>query len=86
MLSPERALQIVLDQAYLLEPVELRLLDSRGMTLAEEIVSDMDIPPFDNSAMDGFAIRSPDTSGASIHNPVRLKGLEEDRPAGHPPQ
>ncbi|GFP21766.1 molybdopterin molybdotransferase [Candidatus Hakubella thermalkaliphila] len=86
MLSPERALQIVLDQAYLLEPVELRLLDSRGMTLAEEIVSDMDIPPFDNSAMDGFAIRSPDTLGASLHNPVRLKVLEEDLPAGHTTQ
>jgi molybdopterin molybdotransferase len=53
------------------------------MTLAEEIVSDIDIPPFDNSAMDGFAVRSQDTLGASPQNPVRLKVLEEDLPAGH---
>lgn len=86
MLSPEQALQIVLDQAHLLESIEVRLLDSLGMTLAEEIVSDIDIPPFGNSAMDGFAIRSQDTLGASPQNPVRLKVLEEDLPAGHTTQ
>jgi molybdopterin molybdotransferase len=44
-----------------------------GRVLAEEIVSDINVPPFNNSAMDGFAVRSADVSGASMEMPVGLR-------------
>ena len=42
---------------------EVGLLDALGRTLAEEVVASEDVPPFANSAMDGFAVRSADTPG-----------------------
>ena len=59
-------------------PVELRLLDkAQGYVLAEQISAASDLPPFDNSAMDGYALRSADTAGSSIDNPVRLSIVGE---------
>jgi len=49
--------------------------------LAEEVVAAGDLPPFDNSAMDGYALRARDTVGAAEDRPVRL-GVLEDLPAG----
>jgi len=51
-----------------LEPERAPILEALGRVLAEEIVSDTDIPPFDNSAMDGYAVRAADATGA----PARL--------------
>jgi len=48
--------------------------------LAEEVVAAGDLPPFDNSAMDGYALRARDTVGAAEDRPVRL-GVLEDLPA-----
>jgi molybdopterin molybdotransferase len=45
--------------------------------LAEDAVSPLTIPPLDNTAMDGYAVRSADTTGASDHNPVRLRIVGE---------
>jgi molybdopterin molybdotransferase len=55
-----------------LEPEPVPILDALGLVLAKEIVSDIDIPPFHNSAMDGYAVRSADVAGASPGSPVRL--------------
>jgi molybdopterin molybdotransferase len=55
-----------------LEPEPVPILDALGLVLAKEIVSDIDIPPFHNSAMDGYAVRSADVAGASPASPVRL--------------
>jgi molybdopterin molybdotransferase len=47
-------------------------LDAQGRVLSQEIASDVDIPPFDNSAMDGYAVRSSDVVRANPSSPVRL--------------
>src|ERR1051326_9076621 len=60
------------------------LSQARGLTLAEAVVSDIDVPGFDNSAMDGYAIVSADTAGATREKPVVLQ-LIEDLPAGTAP-
>lgn len=81
MISPEEARAIVLNEVKTLPACEVDILDSLGSVLAEDVVSDMDIPPFDNSAMDGFAVKTSDAKGASRENPVRLK-IVDDQPAG----
>lgn len=45
--------------------------------LAEDIVSDIDIPPFDTSHFDGYAVRAEDTYKASLQNPVRLRVVSQ---------
>jgi len=81
MISFEEARKIVLDSVHALDPVELPILDALGLVAAEEVVSAEQIPPFDNSAMDGYAVRAEDTAGASGESPVELKVLM-DLPAG----
>jgi molybdopterin molybdotransferase len=49
------------------------LSESRGRVLADDLVATLDLPPWDNSAMDGYAIRSADTAGASGPSPVGLR-------------
>ncbi len=63
-------------------PVETRpLLGALGLVLAEDLRSPIALPPFDNSAMDGFAVRSVDVACATERDPVRLP-VAEDIPAG----
>ena len=52
--------------------VELPLQDALGKVLARPLSTDMDFPPFDRVAMDGFAVRGADTSGATADSPVTL--------------
>ena len=55
-------------------PVERRpLLDALGQTLAEDAQATFSIPPLDNTAMDGYAVRAADTAGASEGRPVELR-------------
>jgi molybdopterin molybdotransferase len=49
-----------------LEPVEVDLLDAQGLVLAVDVVADDDIPAFDNSAMDGYAVRSADVGDGAV--------------------
>ncbi|MCZ7572341.1 MAG: molybdopterin molybdotransferase MoeA [Ardenticatenaceae bacterium] len=49
------------------------LLQARGRVLAEDIIADFDVPPFRNSAMDGYAVRAGDTAGASAQTGVVLR-------------
>jgi molybdopterin molybdotransferase len=64
-----------------LAPVELPLLDALDCVLAEDIISAIDLPRFDNSAMDGYAVRIPDVASASPGRPVVLP-VSADLPAG----
>jgi molybdopterin molybdotransferase len=66
-------LAVVLDGVGSIDPIELTLLDSQGLLLAENVRSDFPLPSFDNSAMDGYAVRAIDTRDASADNPVRLQ-------------
>lgn len=68
------------DQA---ETIELTQAD--GRILAETVISSLDFPHWDNSAMDGYAVRSADVDQATPNSPVSLTVVEEI-PAGKPPQ
>jgi molybdopterin molybdotransferase len=62
--------------------VETRpLLSALGSVLAEDVAAPVDLPPWDNSAMDGFAVRAADVVGASAERPVVLR-VVDDIPAG----
>lgn len=78
----EEARRRVLESVGRLEVIEVPLLESLGLALAEEVTARNDIPPFDNSAMDGYAVQAEDLAGAGPENPVRLEVLE-DLPAGY---
>ncbi|MDP9091797.1 MAG: molybdopterin molybdotransferase MoeA [Actinomycetota bacterium] len=65
-------LSLVLDGIGSIEPIELTLLDAQGLLLAENVVSDVPLPGFDNSAMDGYAVRAIDTRDASAEKPTVL--------------
>ena len=66
-------LSIVLDGIGSIDPIELTLLDAQGLLLAENITADFPLPSFDNSAMDGYAVRAIDTRDASREEPLRLQ-------------
>jgi molybdopterin molybdotransferase len=72
MISVEEALDKVLSYVEVLEPERKSILDCLGQVLAEDVHSTIDIPPFDNSAMDGYALRAEDTRGASESSPRYL--------------
>ncbi|OBB68184.1 gephyrin-like molybdotransferase Glp [Mycobacterium sp. 852014-50255_SCH5639931] len=57
------------------------LAEAQGLVLADDVVARLALPVFDNSAMDGYAVRAEDTSGATPENPVVLE-VAEDIPAG----
>ena len=65
-------LAVVLDGIGSIEPIELPLMDAQGLLLAENVVSDVPLPGFDNSAMDGYAVRAVDTRSASPDAPTVL--------------
>lgn len=62
----------VSDAISRLPAMQVPIAQARGLVLAEQIVAAEAIPPFPNTAMDGFAVRSADVVGASSDNPVRL--------------
>jgi molybdopterin molybdotransferase len=64
MIGFNKALDIILREIEPLDIVEVSLSEAFGMVLAEDVCSDMDIPPFDKSAMDGYAVRSADLDDA----------------------
>ena len=57
------------------------LADSLGLVLADDVIAPLSLPVFDNSAMDGYAVRVEDVIGADPANPVKLP-VAEDIPAG----
>src|SRR5438132_7098969 len=64
-----------------LPSVDVALLDALGLVLAEEIVADRDVPPFRNSAMDGYAVRAADVTTA----PTKLRVTGEIAAGMAPP-
>lgn len=54
----------------------INVMDSVGRTLAEDIFSPLDIQPFDNSAMDGFAVKVSDLSHATKEQPITLRKIQ----------
>ena len=85
LIEPLEARRLVLERATPLgaEPVPLRA--ALGRVLAADVESAHPVPGFDNSSMDGFAVRAVDTRGASAAAPVALRLADESR-AGRPAQ
>jgi len=71
----------LLDGVNPLDPVLLELLDALGCVLAEDVVSSVDLPVFDNSAMDGYAVHRADLVCATEDSPVTLP-VRGEVPAG----
>ena len=73
MLSVEEAGERILAAFARLSPESAPVLEALGLVLAEDVVASFDIPPLANSAMDGYAVRVADTTGASVNAPRRLR-------------
>ena len=73
MLSVEAAFERIIAAFRPLDPETKPILDVLGQTLAEDIFSPLNIPPSDNSAMDGYALRHEDVRNASHDNPAVLR-------------
>ncbi len=82
MLSVEEARDRILAHFQPLDPETLPILDALNRVLAEDVHSDMDIPPLTNTAMDGYAVRVDDVADASPERPARLK-VVADLAAGY---
>ena len=78
----EVALKTVLDAVPVLGMEKVGLLDALGRVLAEDIVAERDNPPWDNSAMDGFAVRHEDIKQAHAVTTPTMLPVIEDVPAG----
>ncbi|MBI5206600.1 MAG: molybdopterin molybdotransferase MoeA [Candidatus Firestonebacteria bacterium] len=85
MIKVEEALNIILENIAILPHKEIPLNEAWNRVLREDIIANTNIPPFNNSAMDGYAVRSEDIKSASIENPVSLK-IIDDIPAGYLPK
>lgn len=81
LISIEEARTRILAEAEALPLETCPLERALGRALGEEIAPPHDVPPFDNSAMDGFAVRAEDTVDASPDTPVRLR-ITQTIPAG----
>lgn len=75
VLRVEEACRIVLDCAQPLGLERVFLNEATGRVLGEDLISPRAMPPWDNSAMDGFALRAEDTRDASAETPVTLDVL-----------
>ena len=82
MISVEEARERILSFFHRLEPVRIPLLEALGQVLAEDVVAPFDIPPLDNTAMDGYAVRFADTEGATDSAPRELR-VTGDLAAGY---
>jgi molybdopterin molybdotransferase len=77
MLSVEEAQTRVLEYFHTLEPEPAPILEALGRVLAEDVYSDLNIPPHSNSAMDGYAVQAADTQGATEGAPKRLRVIAD---------
>ncbi len=81
MYTVEESLKKILEAVIVVSSMRVALPDSLGHTLAEDVYADVPLPPFTNSAVDGYAVRAGDVTRASEQAPVTLTCIE-DIPAG----
>src|SRR5213593_3209895 len=80
LMSADDALARILAGVPRLPAVDVPILEALGLVLAEDVAADRDVPPFRNSAMDGYAVRGEDVHEA----PVRLRVIGEVAAGGFP--
>jgi len=85
--SSARSVEDYLDEILALmphpDPIEVALLDAQGLLCAEEVISDISLPPDDRAAADGYALRGADLRGASDDDPAVLPVVGEAGPGDH---
>ena len=77
MRSVDEHLSTILDAVRPLPPYEQPLLEAVGLPICEDLTSPIDLPGFDNSAMDGYACRLADLLDASLDHPIKLPVVGE---------
>jgi len=85
VLSVQEARDRILARISALDAEEVRLESAAGWVLAEDVTAGQNVPPFANSAMDGYAVRSLDVREASPEQPVRLRVVGEIQAGYAPP-
>lgn len=65
------------------DPIGVALLDAQGLLCAEEVISEIFLPPNDHAAADGYAVRAADLQGASEADPATLPVIGEAGPGDH---
>ncbi|WP_254878563.1 gephyrin-like molybdotransferase Glp [Streptomyces sp. NA04227] len=84
--SVAQHLEDILATVRPLEPIELQLLDAQGCVLVDDVTVPVSLPPFDNSSMDGYAVRAADVAEASATYPAALEVVGDVAAgAGEPP-
>jgi len=73
VLPVEQAQELVLQSIEELDPEARDISQALDYFVSDTVVSPCNVPPFDNSAMDGFALRSDETASATVARPVRLR-------------
>ena len=81
MRSVEEHQRVVAEMICARPAIAVPLTDAQGLVLAQDVVAPLSLPVFDNSAMDGYAVRAEDISSATPEHPVVLP-VAEDIPAG----
>ncbi len=79
LIDHREAVKLVLENARQLPAEKVPLVEARGLALAEDVLARFDSPPFDNSAVDGYAVRSVDAVKAG-----RIFRVVDEAPAGRP--
>ena len=81
MRSVEEHQRVVTELITARPAVAVELRDAEGLVLAEDVTATLSLPVFDNSAMDGYAVRADEVASATAERPVKLL-VAEDIPAG----
>jgi molybdopterin molybdotransferase len=84
MVTVEEALDKVLSRVFPLGSEKISLLETLGRVISEDVLASRDIPPFDNSGMDGYAVKFAEVEEACPDHPARLQVIG-DLPAGFVP-
>ncbi len=84
MLAVAEAREIILSAVKPRAPRAAPLAEVLDHVLAQDVVASMDLPAWDNNAVDGYAVRSSDVAGAGENNPIHLRVIAEV-PAGRAP-
>ena len=84
LLSVEAALDAILATVVPVETERVRTAAALGRVVAEPVIANVSLPPWANSAMDGYAVRAADTAGADEDNPVQLRVVGDIRAGAAP--
>ncbi len=85
LMNVDKALEQILAAMPDIGTETLNIAQAHGRILAEEVIAEVNLPPFPNSSMDGFAVRAADVAAASADHPIVLN-VTQDIPAGKAPE